>query len=224
MMEVINGNMNNGNILNLSLLLNTGFMTFPLTGFLYQLFIDPLLSSVRRSVASLIQPGENVIDIACGTGALSVEMARKGGHVTGIDLSEDMILTAQNTAAKRKISNILFEQADATDLSRFNTSSFDAAVTSMSMHQFDRVVAVKVLTEMGRVARRIIIADYNCPLVPGAAATLACTIEFLAGGDHYRNFRIYMKHGGVKSLANEAGLKITGIKVRGNGVFVVAKC
>lgn len=216
--------MNDGNILNLSLLLTTGLMSFSLTGFFYQLFIDPLLSSVRLSVTSLIHPGENVIDIACGTGVLSVEMAGKAGYVSGIDISEEMIITAQNTATKKKVSNILFEQADATDLSRFTDNSFDVAVTSMSTHQFDRAVAVKVLSEMRRVARRIIVADYNCPMVPGAAATLARTIEFLAGGDHYRNFRTYMNHGGIKSLAKEAGLKITGIKVRGSGVFVVVKC
>jgi 2-polyprenyl-3-methyl-5-hydroxy-6-metoxy-1,4-benzoquinol methylase len=199
-------------------------MTFSLNGFLYRVFIDPLLKGLRQSVTSLIHPGENVLDIACGTGALSMEMSAKAAYVTGIDLSEAMIITARNTAAKRKISNIVFEKTDATDLSRFNDNSYDAAVTSMSMHQFDRVVAVKVLTEMKRVARRIIIADYNCPMVPGAGATLARTIEFLAGGDHYSNFRIYMKHGGIKGLANEAGLKINGIKVRGSGVFVVAKC
>jgi 2-polyprenyl-3-methyl-5-hydroxy-6-metoxy-1,4-benzoquinol methylase len=198
-------------------------MSFSLGGFLYKLLIDPLVGSLRRSVSAMIHPGENVIDIACGTGALSMEMAKKAGHVTGIDLSEDMIITARRTAAKRKISDILFEQMNAADLSRFTGNSFDAAVTSMSMHQFDRAIAVKVLSEMRRVSCRIIIADYNCPMARGAGAALARTIEFLAGGDHYRNFRIYMKNGGIKSLANEAGLKITGIKVRGSGVFVVAK-
>jgi len=65
-------------------------MGFSIKGFLYRVFIDPLVNGLRRCVAAMILPGEKVIDIACGTGALSLTMARNAGHVTGIDLSEDM--------------------------------------------------------------------------------------------------------------------------------------
>lgn len=196
---------------------------FSFKGTFYRFFIDPLISAPRKKVASMIMPGESVIDIACGTGALSTTLARHAGNVTGIDLSEDMIETARRIAERRKLRNITFELLDATDLLCYPARHFDIAVTSMAMHQFDRTTAVKVLSEMRRIARKVIIVDYNCPMSPGPASMLAWSIEFLAKGDHYSNFRSYMKRGGITSLAAETGINFTTTEVMGSGVFVVAQ-
>ena len=192
-----------------------------LKGLLYRHLIDPLLKSLRWQVAAMIEPGVKVIDIACGTGALSVTMAGHAGHVTGIDLSEDMIKTARRMAQKRQSVNLSFELLDATDLSCYHNKSFDIAVTTLAMHQFEPEVGVKVLREMKRIASRLIIADYNCPMKPGPAAWLSYTIEWAAGGDHYRNFRKYMARGGLPRLAEEAELNITSREVKGKGVFLI---
>lgn len=197
-------------------------MEFSVKGLIYRIFIDPLISGLRNRIASMIGPGEKVIDIACGTGALSLAMARHAGHVTGIDLSDDMIATARLMAHKRRIHNVTFELLDATDLSCYPDHSFDVAVSTLAMHQFDPETGVKVFTEMKRLAKRIIIADYNCPMRPGPALWLAWGIERVARGDHYRNFRQYMAGGGLKKLTSEAGLAITSQEERGEGVFVIA--
>ncbi len=197
-------------------------MGFSVKGLIYRIFIDPLISGLRKRLVSMIVPGEEVIDIACGTGALSLEMSVHAGYVTGIDLSEDMINTARLLANKRRIHNVSFGLIDATDLSCYTDRSFDVAVSTLAMHQFDPETGVKVLAEMKRVARRIIIADYNCPMSPGPAKWLAWGIERVARGDHYRNFRKYMAAGGLKKLAAEAGLVITSHEERGEGVFVIA--
>ena len=199
-------------------------MVVSLNGFLYQTFIDPLINGLRRSITAMIGPDEAVIDIACGTGALAVAMAAHAGEVTGIDLSEDMIITANHVAQKKKIKNISFELKDAEDLSCYHDNRFDVAVASMAMHQFDPEVAAKVLSEMKRIANRVIIADYNCPMNPGPAAWLAWSIERAAGGDHYRNFRKYNQRGGFSRLAEETGLHIESTEVRGLGVFVIVQC
>lgn len=196
-------------------------MYFSFKGFLYSIFIDPLVKGLRNKVVSVIVPGEEVIDIACGTGALSLEMSGRAGHVTGIDLSEDMITTARLMAKKRKASNVSFHLLDATDLSCYSVQSFDTAVSVLAMHQFDPETGVKVLREMKRTARGIIIADYNCPMKPGPASLLAWVIERIAGGDHYRNFRLYMAGGGIQTLAGKAGLAISSREERGGGVFII---
>ena len=196
-------------------------MGFSVKGFFYQTFIDPLIKGLRRQIASIILPGEKVIDIACGTGALSITMAAHAGHVTGIELSEDMITTANRTARKRKYSNVSFGLLDATDLSCYPDGSFDVAVSTLAMHQFNPETGFKVLGEMHRLAKRIVIADYNYPMKPGTAAWLAWSLERFAGGDHYRNFRKYMARGGLTSLASETGLTITSLEERGNGVFMI---
>lgn len=198
-------------------------MGFSFKGFLYRVFIDPLINGLRWRVAAMILPGEKVIDIACGTGALSLAMARHAGHVTGIDFSDDMITTARNTAQRRGVANVSFKLLDATDLSCYPDHSFDVAVSTLAMHQFDPEVVVKVLEEMRRLAPRIIIADYNCPMTPGPAAWLAWGIERAARGDHYRNFRKYMAAGGLSTLAAEVGMFITLKVERGEGVFIITE-
>ena len=196
-------------------------MGWSFKGILYQLFIDPLISGLRRSVASHIGSGERVIDVACGTGALTLSMAGKATHVTGIDISEDMINTARNAAERRGITNITLELQDASDLSRYADKEFDVAVASMAMHQFDAGLAVQILSEMNRIAKRIVIADYNCPMRRNLPAALAWSIEYMAAGDHYRNFRNYMQNGGMPWLAGRAGIKMKVPAIRGSRVFAV---
>lgn len=196
-------------------------MGFSIKGFIYRVFIDPLISGLRRSITSMIIPGDKVIDIACGTGALSLTMAGRAAFVTGIDLSEDMIVTARRMAQQRLVSNVSFELLDATDLSLYPDNTFDTAVSTLAFHQFSPETGEKVLREMKRLSRRIIIADYNCPMRPGPAAWLAYLIEYYAGGDHYRNFRQYMANGGLNTLAAKAGLTIVTREEKGKGVFII---
>ncbi len=174
-------------------------------------------------MAEHVDSSHRVIDVACGTGALSFAMAEKAMHVTGIDLSEDMIITAQRTARRRGATNVSFELHDASDLSRYSTGEFDLAVTSMAIHQFEAQLAIRILAEMKRISHRVIIADYNHNMPAGLSERIAWGLERMAGGDHYRNFRIYMQNGGTPWFVKKAGMKIVSETVRG-GVFAVLKC
>lgn len=189
--------------------------------FIYRIIIDPLLSSVRDGVLCKITPGESVIDIACGNGTLALGIATTARDVTAIDLDYEMIAYAKERKTRLNRTNITFTAADASDLSAFSDKQFGTAVTTMAIHQFDPEVAQKVLTEMKRVAHRVIIADYNFPLPENPAGLFAYGIEWLAGGDHFRNFRNFMAKGGVSFFTGNAGLKIRSSESRGSGVFVV---
>ncbi|MFH0841226.1 MAG: class I SAM-dependent methyltransferase [Bacteroidota bacterium] len=195
-----------------------------LNALIYTTLIDPLLSGLRRTVVENISQHSAVIDIACGPGTLDLDIARKAGHVTGIDLDEGLISHASARAQKKRISNLTFEVRDASDLSCYGNRQFDFAVTSMAVHQFPEELAVQILREMGRISKRVIIADYNCPMPYGFSKSLAYGIEYMAKGDHSRNFMNYMKRGGAGWFTNEAGLKISSVTIRGNGVFVVKVC
>ena len=78
------------------------------------------------SIARLLPPKSfpRVIDIGCGVGRLSKELAAVGYDVTGIDLSEDQILSARETA-----SNVRFEVGDMADPPK---GPFDIAVNMYS--------------------------------------------------------------------------------------------
>ena len=199
-------------------------MCISFNGSFYKLFIDPVLSGLHRCIVENTEPRQKVLDVACGTGSLSMAIARKAKNVIGIDLSEDMIITARRGAWKKGINNIQFEIRDASDMSVYKDRQFDVAVTSMAIHQYNADLAIKILAGMRRIASEVIIADYNHHMPRGYGRTVAWTIERIAGGDHYRNFRNYMQSGGVHWFVKEAGLRIRSEVTRSGGIFVVAVC
>jgi trans-aconitate methyltransferase len=73
------------------------------------------------------QPGERVLDLGCGTGHLTAQIAAKGVNVVGLDRSTEMI-----AEAKRNYPELLFEVADATGLS-FDRE-FDAVFSNAALH------------------------------------------------------------------------------------------
>ncbi len=148
-------------------------MSYFIKELFYRLLIDPLLASVRISVLDSIDPSSLVIDIACGTGTLAIEIGRKVKHVVAIDLDSGMIEYAGSRARRKNLDNIRFESRDASDLSIYRDKEFDVAVTSMSVHQFEAELAVRILSEMRRIASTVIIIDYCHPLPANPAGQIA---------------------------------------------------
>lgn len=64
-------------------------------------------------LASLLDPraGERILDLGCGTGHLTAQIAASGAHVTGVDRSPEMV-----AAARAAYPNLRFEIADARHL------------------------------------------------------------------------------------------------------------
>jgi ubiquinone/menaquinone biosynthesis C-methylase UbiE len=61
-------------------------------------------------------PGERVLDVGCGFGSTSIEIARRvgaSGSVLGVDISAPMLERARQIAREADIRNVSFEQADA---------------------------------------------------------------------------------------------------------------
>lgn len=199
-------------------------MNFSFSGFIYQVLIDPILSRFHDTILENIDSSHRVIDVACGTGSLSLAIAGKARSVTGIDLSEEMIGTAGRSARRRGIANVSFELRDASHLSEFADKEFDVAVSTMAIHQFDADLAVSILSEMKRIASKVIIIDYNHPMPKSFSRFIAYGAERIAGGDHYRNFAVYMKKEGISYFTKRSGLLIDSQQVRGNGVFLVSVC
>jgi SAM-dependent methyltransferase len=75
------------------------------------------------------QPGERWLDLACGTGAVSMRAARAGADVTGLDLSEVMVETARRRAEDEGLS-ISYTAGDCESLP-FADADFDAVSSSV---------------------------------------------------------------------------------------------
>ncbi|MGE7601149.1 class I SAM-dependent DNA methyltransferase [Peribacillus sp. NPDC097675] len=54
--------------------------------------------------------GRKVLDLACGTGEITVELAQHGFDVSGVDLSDEMLMVANEKAAKQGLSIPFFQQ------------------------------------------------------------------------------------------------------------------
>ncbi len=72
-----------------------------------------------------LRPGQEILDVGCGTGRHSLELARRGFRPTGIDQSEDMLAVARRLAAAERLAVELFRgEASSTRLGR----QFDHAI------------------------------------------------------------------------------------------------
>jgi len=199
-------------------------MKYSLNGIIYRNIIDPILSGYYRHITEELSKEDTVLDVACGTGSLSLAMSALSSWVKGIDLSEEMIDIASNQALRTKVDNLEFEIRDASDLSSIGDNQFNVAVTSMAIHQFDSALALEILKEMKRIAPKVIIMDYNYPVQTGISKLVIFTIERIAGGDHYRNFRNYNRLGGLDHFINKAGLRKESDKLRNSSAFRVVVC
>ncbi|RKU48472.1 hypothetical protein DL546_003832 [Coniochaeta pulveracea] len=86
------------------------------------------------------QPDDNILDIGCGDGVLTLELARQVSRVHGLDNSPSMIQTAEKSAIQAGHSTATFEVVDcATDLLPWSRSSghqvsFKKAFSNAAMH------------------------------------------------------------------------------------------
>src|SRR5258706_8007181 len=56
------------------------------------------LDQLKDRIAGMINPGDQVLDIGCGTGTLALRCLRRGAYVRGLDISEQMLAVARKKA------------------------------------------------------------------------------------------------------------------------------
>jgi ubiquinone/menaquinone biosynthesis C-methylase UbiE len=116
----------------------------------------PQMKLLRRFVvrrASKMAARGEAVDLGCGPGYLVVEMARQAPdlHVTGVDLSEEMLVEAEGFARRLHMDQrVSFKKGDAQEIP-FADGSVDLVVSTLSMHHWSDPVAV--LDEVTRVLR-----------------------------------------------------------------------
>src|SRR5882724_1016627 len=96
-------------------------------------FVPRLASDLIDLLAP--QPGERVLDLGCGTGDLTQQLADAGARPFGLDASSDMV-----SAARRKHPNLSFEVGDGQEL-RFDRE-FDAVFSNAALHWMPRAADV----------------------------------------------------------------------------------
>ena len=111
-----------------------------------------------------LERGEQVLDVACGTGLVSFAAADAvglEGMVTGTDISEGMIEQSRKRAAELGAGNVRFERADAETVS-LPEASFDAALCSLGlMYVPDPVAAIRAMHRLLRPGGRTVVAVWG---------------------------------------------------------------
>jgi len=175
-------------------------------GFFYDKFIAPNQDLSFDIIEDFVSKEMTLLDIGCGTGRLLFKLKDKCLKFDGIDLSEKNINYAVNMLEKNPADNISFFHGDAADFLVNSDIKYDAAILTYVIHEVDEIDRVKLLNIISEKAEKIIIVDYLVPIQKGIMNFINGVVEFLAGKEHYRNFKSYVKNNGLDGLAEKTGL------------------
>ena len=121
----------------------------------------------RAADLAALGPGDSALDVACGTGDLAIELARRvgtGGEVIGSDFAEEMLERARAKAAGRV--GLAWEWGNALELP-YASGRFDAATVGFGARNFSDLD--RGLAEMTRVVRpggRVVVLEITTPRRP----------------------------------------------------------
>jgi ubiquinone/menaquinone biosynthesis C-methylase UbiE len=125
-----------------------------------------IADTMRESGEALVQrlgitKGLKVLDLGCGDGTTAFPEAKLGAEVVGIDIARNLVEAGNKRAAERGLTNIKFQEGDASNLEQVPDKSFDLVVSI-----FGAMFAPKpfdVAKEMVRVTRpggRIVMGNW----------------------------------------------------------------
>jgi ubiquinone/menaquinone biosynthesis C-methylase UbiE len=176
----------------------------------YEEFFVPALSqqwAKRVADAAHIQAGQRVLDVACGTGALTREVAARvgpSGSVVGLDLNEGML-----EVALRKAPTLEWRQGPVEALP-FASASFDVVVSQFGLMFFEnRRIAIEEMIRVLCPGGRLVVAVWGSLETSPGYAALAALVQRLFGDRIAEVFRAPFVLGNPQALYSifvEAGL------------------
>ena len=148
-----------------------------------------------------INKNENILDIGCGTGNLSIRIAKRNPtcNVTAIDVDNNMIMQALNNLKMEKIQNIKFINADI--LSFQSTFKQDVIFSNSVIHWIDDKQALfhkikTLLNSNGRVGIQI----PSTSNLKEVAPLFVKTVEVLNLQEFFRKWKYPMKRISLNKL------------------------
>jgi ubiquinone/menaquinone biosynthesis C-methylase UbiE len=194
---------------------------------------DQLLPAQSRMLDLVcLTEGEAVLDVACGTGLVTLEAASlvgPTGRVWGTDISDRMVDLARAAADAHSFTNTTFSRMDAEDL-KAGDGTFDVALCALGlMYVPDPEKAVRelyrVLRHGGRAAAAVWGQRSRCgwaeifPIVDSRVKSEVCPLFFrLGSGDALREAFVQAGFCDVRSQRIETRLRYAspGGRVRGD--------
>jgi demethylmenaquinone methyltransferase/2-methoxy-6-polyprenyl-1,4-benzoquinol methylase len=116
-----------------------------MSGGMHRLWKDRFVARVKP------RPGEQILDMAGGTGDVAFRMAKRGAHVTVADINADMLEVGRERAERRALTGLEWKVENAEKLS-FADASFDAYTIVFGIRNVTDIPAA--LREAHRVLKR----------------------------------------------------------------------
>ena len=105
-----------------------------------------------------------VLDIACGTGDLSIGLARAGKKVTGADISEEMMKVMRDKVNREGLQESVTIVKGAAEELPFGDCSFDAATCAFGIRNFeDRDLGLREMYRVLRQGGKVVILELSRP-------------------------------------------------------------
>jgi SAM-dependent methyltransferase len=123
---------------------------------------ESMRESGEELVGSLgITEGMKVLDLGSGDGTTAVPAAKLGADVLGVDIARNLVEAGNERARSEGLTNLFFQEGDATDLSELDDASFDLVISIFGAMFAPR--PFDVAKEMVRVTRpggRIVMGNW----------------------------------------------------------------
>ena len=174
---------------------------------IYDPLLFPFIRSIRNKVIKLVKQYhyQSILDVCCGTGDQLKLLKQHGFDGEGIDISEAMLSVARNGKIRADC-----KHQDATQM-HYKEAKFELVMTAFSLHEKQHEAARKIVEEMLRVTAGggdILLVDYELSEKTSTLSKkLIYFIEWIAGGEHYQNFKAYIDKGGLPALLSGITLK-----------------
>jgi SAM-dependent methyltransferase len=153
--------------------------------------------------ATEIDAGDSVLDVACGPGVTTCDLAAVAGHATGIDVTPAMIEQAKELQRSKRLTNVAWH-VDAVPPLPFHDESFSLVFTRYSFHHFpDPAAVLKEMVRVCKPAGRVVVVDVFMTTIEQANA---CNhMEKLRDPSHVRALLLeeleeLFRHAGLKAL------------------------
>ena len=93
-----------------------------------------IAESMRESGEALVSKlgiteGLQVLDLGCGDGTTAVPAAQLGADVLGVDIASNLVAAGKARAEELGLTNLSFQEGDATDLNELDHKSFDLVIS-----------------------------------------------------------------------------------------------
>lgn len=178
-------------------------------GRFYDVFIAPNQDKSFRTIKNIIPENSSVMDLGCGTGRLVFQLADHCSKATGVDVSLKNIHVAESKMKSGNFNNVSFIHSDFNQLSPSKPEKYDYAVFSYVLHEIFEMYRIPIIQNLKGFVNNIIISDYLVPVPKNFWGILTQAVEYFAGNEHYKNFKDYVRLGGLDYLVEKSGLSKT---------------